>query len=207
MLAKQLPIPDASPLPLFLFSDKKLALGDKGSFYNNNKGLLSQGNIELEKDISFISELKGLFFKNPLLSFSLIVSLFSMAGIPPLIGFFSKQLVFYSALQNGYYFLSLFSIIVSVISCSYYLQIVKVLLTKLSVTALPYPYSKTNNNFYTNRSGSLICESKGDKGINKLTNTHSYLIAILTLTNLFFFIKPSLILNSTQLLSLSLFYI
>jgi hypothetical protein len=40
-----------------------------------------------------------------------------------------------------------------------------------------------------------------------LTNTHSYLISILTFTILFFFIKPSLILNSTQLLSLSLFYI
>lgn len=40
-----------------------------------------------------------------------------------------------------------------------------------------------------------------------LTNTHSYLISTLTFTILLFFIKPSLILNSTQLLSLSLFYI
>jgi hypothetical protein len=81
------------------------------------------------KDISFISEFKGLFFSNPLLSISLAVSLFSMAGIPPLIGFFSKQLVLYSALQNGYYFISVLAIIVSVISCSYYLQIIKVLFT------------------------------------------------------------------------------
>src|SRR4029077_18280176 len=50
------------------------------------------------KDISFISEFKGLFFTNPLLCLSLAISLFSMAGIPPLIGFFSKQLVLYSAL-------------------------------------------------------------------------------------------------------------
>jgi NADH-ubiquinone oxidoreductase chain 2 len=81
------------------------------------------------KDISFISEFKGLFFSNPLLSISLAVSLFSMAGIPPLIGFFSKQLVLYSALQNGYYFISVLAIIVSVISCSYYLQIIKLLFT------------------------------------------------------------------------------
>jgi NADH-ubiquinone oxidoreductase chain 2 len=200
--------------------------------------------LELEKDISFISELKGLFFKNPLLSFSLIVSLFSMAGIPPLIGFFSKQLVLYSALQNGYYFLSLVAIIVSVISCSYYLQIVKVLLTTPNVSTLPYYNSsnKFNNKppafggggllaFYSyyyknkNKKQEQLAPKKGNKfniaipalapafgrgegkGTNNLTNTHSYLIAILTLTNLFFFIKPSLILNSTQLLSLSLFYI
>jgi NADH-ubiquinone oxidoreductase chain 2 len=91
------------------------------------------------KDISFISEFKGLFFSNPLLSLSLAVSLFSMAGIPPLIGFFSKQLVLYSALQNGYYFISVLAIIVSVISCSYYLQIIKILLTKsTSIGALQH---------------------------------------------------------------------
>jgi NADH-ubiquinone oxidoreductase chain 2 len=180
--------------------------------------------LELEKDISFISELKGLFFKNPLLSFSLIVSLFSMAGIPPLIGFFSKQLVLYSALQNGYYFLSLVAIIVSVISCSYYLQIVKIL-----ITTIPSSYFETKNNkinicpkiasqqalsfldtpekLGAKPQGSLGQASSLRRVRNKLTNTHSYLIAILTLTNIFFFIKPSLILNSTQLLSLSLFYI
>jgi NADH:ubiquinone oxidoreductase subunit 2 (subunit N) len=79
------------------------------------------------KDISYISEFKGIFFKYPLLSISLAVSLFSMAGIPPLIGFFSKQLVLYSALQNGYNFISVVAIIVSVISCSYYLQIIKLI--------------------------------------------------------------------------------
>jgi NADH:ubiquinone oxidoreductase subunit 5 (subunit L)/multisubunit Na+/H+ antiporter MnhA subunit len=46
-----------------------------------------------------------------------------------LIGFFSKQFVLYSALQNGYYFISLIAIIVSVISASYYLKIIKVLHT------------------------------------------------------------------------------
>ena len=136
------------------------------------------------KDISNISEFKGLFFSNPLLSISLAVSLFSMAGIPPLIGFFSKQLVLYSALQNGYFFISVLAIIVSVISCSYYLQIIKVLFTS---------------------SHTLV--SLEEKIENHLTNTHSYLISTLTVTILLFFIKPSLILNSTQLLSLSLFYI
>jgi NADH-ubiquinone oxidoreductase chain 2 len=46
-----------------------------------------------------------------------------------LIGFFSKQFVLYSALQSGYYFISLIAIIVSVISASYYLKIIKVLHT------------------------------------------------------------------------------
>src|SRR5580693_934475 len=82
------------------------------------------------KDIKFISELKGQFFLNPLLSLSLSICLFSMAGIPPLIGFFSKQFVLYSAVQSGYYFISFVAILVSVVSASYYLKIIKVLHTE-----------------------------------------------------------------------------
>jgi len=155
---------------------------------------LVKGNI---KDIRDISELKGLFFSNPLLSLSLGICLFSMAGIPPLIGFFSKQFVLYSALQNGYYFISLIAIIVSVISASYYLKIIKVLHTDITLETNQTPPKGANvESLYT-----------VTKGKYTLTNTHSFLISSLTLFILLFFIKPSIILNSTQLLSLSLFYI
>src|SRR6267142_2670461 len=83
-----------------------------------------------ENDINYISELKGQFFLNPVLSISLTIFLFSMAGIPPLIGFFSKQFVLYSAIQNGYYFMSIIAIVVSIISASYYLKIIKILFTE-----------------------------------------------------------------------------
>ena len=95
----------------------------------NNNTLISNTKLGQQIELRYIYELKGLFFTNPLLSLSLCISLFSMAGIPPLIGFFSKQFVLYSALQNGYYFISLIAIIVSVISASYYLKIIKVLHT------------------------------------------------------------------------------
>jgi NADH-ubiquinone oxidoreductase chain 2 len=191
------------------------------------------GNI---RDIRYISELKGLFFSNPLLSLSLGICLFSMAGIPPLIGFFSKQFVLYSALQNGYYFISLIAIIVSVISASYYLKIIKVLHTfednvfeakkAIKPLAKVESFHTTTANFCSQnlylrykskgKSKSEVVEPKVDNNLdpiiftqsnNTLTNTHSFLISSLTLIILLFFIKPSIILNSTQLLSLSLFYI
>lgn len=143
-------------------------------------------------DINLISELKGQFFANPILSLSLSVCLFSMAGVPPLIGFFSKQFVLYSAVENGYYFISLVAIIVSVISASYYLKIVKVLHTENeSCDEAPI----TNNLHLDN-----TIESK-----TSITNLHSFIISTLTLSIIFFVLKPSLILNSTQLLSLSIF--
>lgn len=147
------------------------------------------------KDLKFLSELKGQFYSNPLLSLSLTICLFSMAGTPPLIGFFSKQFVLYSAIQSGYYFMAIVAIIVSVVSASYYLKIIKILHTEsenTSEVALPSSNGLNNTNTVS---------------LSLLTNFHSYLISILTLTILLFVIKPSLILNSTQLLSLSLFYI
>jgi len=150
------------------------------------------------KDIKYISEFKGNFFFNPLLSLSLAVCLFSMAGIPPLMGFFSKQFVLYSAVQNGYNFISIVAILVSVVSASYYLKIIKVLHT--------YPENEDTNSLVENNSTHFLNKGEVDVMENTiLTNFHSYLISSLTLSILLFILKPSLILNSTQLLSLSLF--
>jgi NADH-ubiquinone oxidoreductase chain 2 len=152
-----------------------------------------------------------------------------MAGIPPLVGFFSKQFVLYSALQNGYYFISILGIIVSVISASYYLKIIKILFTESTESELDHSEATLNNPLIENasfkeelinkigttvedltlastktRAGTLADDNSENIII---TNTHSYLISILTLFILLFFIKPTIILNSTQLLSLSLFFV
>jgi len=126
-----------------------------------------------------------------------------MAGIPPLIGFFSKQFVLYSAVQSGYYFISIVAILVSVVSASYYLKIIKTL------------HTEENNpiNFIDNPSKNNIVNKnlyKGMSTINSeikplLTNLHSFIISTLTLSIILFILKPSVILNITQILSLSLF--
>ena len=75
--------------------------------------------------IQLISQLKGYFFINPLLSISLAITIFSFVGIPPLVGFFAKQMVLSAALDNGYLFLSLVAILTSVIGAVYYLNVIK----------------------------------------------------------------------------------
>jgi NADH-ubiquinone oxidoreductase chain 2 len=158
---------------------------------NNNKNntkTLYELNKDIDKDIRFISELKGQFIENPLLSLSLAICLFSMAGIPPLIGFFSKQMVLYSAIESGYYFICIVAILSSVISASYYLKIVRVLFSE----------KESKDHFLGNNEFKLT-------GEHIITNLHSILISTLTLSILFFILKPSILLNSTQLLSLTLY--
>src|ERR1700744_4940610 len=75
--------------------------------------------------IQLISQLKGYFYINPVLALSLTITIFSFVGIPPLIGFFAKQMVLSAALDSGYVFITLVAILTSVISAVYYLNIIK----------------------------------------------------------------------------------
>lgn len=93
-------------------------------YIHNNKEfkeLLDQNN----SPIQLISQLRGYFYINPLLSISLAITIFSFVGVPPLIGFFAKQMVLSAALDSGYVFLSLIAILTSVIGAVYYLNIIK----------------------------------------------------------------------------------
>ena len=75
--------------------------------------------------IQYIDNLKGYFYLNPLLAISLAITLYSFIGVPPLVGFFAKQMILSSALDNGDIFMCLIAILTSVISAVYYLYIVK----------------------------------------------------------------------------------
>jgi NADH-ubiquinone oxidoreductase chain 2 len=94
------------------------------NYINSNKNSLNL--LESHNSpIQLISQLKGYFYTNPLLSLSLAITIFSFVGIPPLVGFFAKQMVLSAALDNGYIFITLIAILTSVIGAVYYLNIIK----------------------------------------------------------------------------------
>ena len=72
-----------------------------------------------------ISDLSGISNKHPLLSISLLIILFSLAGIPPLGGFFAKFYVFVSVLEQEMYTLAIVGLLTTVMSAFYYLKIIK----------------------------------------------------------------------------------
>jgi NADH-ubiquinone oxidoreductase chain 2 len=88
------------------------------SEYNN----LSEKN---NSPIQLISQLKGYFSINPLLALCLVITMFSFVGLPPLTGFFGKQMVLTSALDNNNTVLVIVAILTSVIGAVYYLSIIK----------------------------------------------------------------------------------
>ena len=75
--------------------------------------------------IQLINQIKGYFYINPFIAVSLAITLFSFVGIPPIIGFFAKQMILSAALDNGYIFMTLIAILTSVIGAGYYLNLIK----------------------------------------------------------------------------------
>jgi len=74
-----------------------------------------------------LDDLSGLSKKHPLLSLSLLVALFSLAGIPPLAGFFAKFYIFKAVIEQSMYFLAIVGLLSTVIAAFYYLRIIKII--------------------------------------------------------------------------------
>ena len=157
--------------------------------------------------IQLIDQLKGYYYINPILSLSLAITLFSFAGIPPLIGFFGKQMILSAAIENGYIFMSLVAILTSVISAVYYLAIIK----QIFFDKPDYEFNNELSNF--NADG-LITEkntilNKVSIKINNivLSSSLSLTISIITLIITLFIFMPSELLNIANILALILFNI
>jgi NADH-ubiquinone oxidoreductase chain 2 len=126
---------------------------------------------------------------NPLLAISLAITLFSFIGVPPLVGFFAKQMILSAALDNGYVFMSLLAILTSVISAVYYLVVVQVIFFEK-----PEYSGEKKNSFISSISTITLSSSLTGK------------ISILTLTILLFIFIPKEILCLNNIMSILLFY-
>lgn len=152
--------------------------------------------------IQLISQIKGYFFINPILALSLTITIFSLVGIPPLIGFFGKQMVLSAALDNGYFFISLIAIITSVISAAYYLGIIKYVFFRKSVYKLDPVQA---NNYFK---GTIITNNNSIKNVifnHKniiLSNYLTITISILTIIITMFILSPQQLLSITNILAL-----
>lgn len=83
--------------------------------------------IILSLNKRFLIELGGLSRNNPVLAITLTLTFLSVAGVPPLAGFFSKWLILLSGVSKGYYLISLIIVISSVIAGVYYVRIIKII--------------------------------------------------------------------------------
>ncbi len=85
--------------------------------------MMKRNNVYYEQ----IEDLSGLSKNHPLLSLSLLIILFSLAGIPPLAGFFAKFYIFKSVLEQSMFFLAIVGLLSTVVAAFYYLRLIKIM--------------------------------------------------------------------------------
>ena len=84
----------------------------------------------LRKKMYFMKKskiLSGLSTNHPILSIALLIVLFSLAGIPPLAGFFAKFYIFMAVIEQSMYFLAIVGLLSTVIAAFYYLRLIKII--------------------------------------------------------------------------------
>lgn len=81
----------------------------------------------IKNRLKYTTDLSMLAKTNPLLALTLTITLFSMAGIPPLAGFYSKAFLFFASVSSTMYLLAILGVLTSVISCFYYIRIIKIM--------------------------------------------------------------------------------
>jgi len=182
-----------------------ISIGFSLYYYVNESNEYKQLDDKNNSPVQLISQLKGYFEINPLLALSLTITIFSFAGIPPLIGFFAKQMVLSAALDSGYIFLALVAILTSVISGVYYLNIIK----QIFFDAPEHTINPETANLTLH--GNIIQNNNLVEKITFKTNSiilSSYLtitISVLTLIILLFIFVPQEWLSLTNILALILF--
>ncbi|HVV61533.1 MAG TPA: NADH-quinone oxidoreductase subunit NuoN [Pseudolabrys sp.] len=128
------------------------------------------------KLVENIDDLAGLSRTHPTMAFFLAMLLFSLAGIPPLAGFFAKFYVFLAAINAGLYTLAVIGVLTSVVGAYYYLAIVKIM---------------------------YFDEAAG--GFQRMPATLRFVLALAGLANILFFAYPAPLLNAATAAANSLF--
>ena len=158
-----------------------IAIGVSLYLYYSN---IEKNNSLSEKSnspIQLISQLKGYFSINPVLALCLVITMFSFIGLPPLAGFFGKQMILTFALDNHKLILVVIAILTSVIGAVYYLSVISTIYSDES------DYKKLYGLF----------------NVFSLSNPYSITLAVLGLIIVVFVLIPKEILNFSELLTLN----
>jgi NADH-quinone oxidoreductase subunit N len=124
-----------------------------------------------------INDLAGLGKTHPLLAATIAIFMFSLAGIPPLAGFFGKLYVFVAAIDAGLYILAIIGVVTSVVGAFYYLRIIKVMYFDDPIDAL-------------------------DSNIGR---DMTFVIGVTSVIVILFFVYPSPVLNTAKIAAAALF--
>ena len=176
-----------------------IAIGYSYYLYINNKPEYTNLSDLNNSPLQMISQIKGFYLTNPFLSVCLVITMFSFVGLPPLIGFFAKQMILSSALDSGFIFLVFVAVITSVIGAVYYLGLIKtIIFDKAEYKEYCCFEDKPGFKYFSK----YIEEFKKENANNTLSSYLSLTISQITLFIFIFILAPIECLNICNILSI-----
>lgn len=141
--------------------------------------------------VNYISDLRQSFSIYSIITFSIVISLFSISGLPPLVGFIAKINVLGSSVEEGAYVIFIIAIMSSVVSASYYLKIIKIIMFDEP------EHSNQNQEF----SSKVISQKTNNpnNGTSHISPLHAFSIATCTAFLSLFILDSELLINSIEL--------
>jgi proton-translocating NADH-quinone oxidoreductase chain N len=98
------------------------------------------------KKFKYLSDFSSIFYLNNFVGISFLVIFFSMSGIPPFAGFFSKFFIFFGTINNDLIIVSIFTILISGLGCFYYIRLIKIIFFEVSnLNFIFYDIKKENS--------------------------------------------------------------
>nr|YP_003795375.1 NAD2 [Phakopsora pachyrhizi]ACT15469.1 NAD2 [Phakopsora pachyrhizi] len=132
-----------------------------------------------ERPVNYLSDLRQSFSKYSIVTFSIVISLFSIIGLPPIVGFIAKMGVLWSSVDEGAYVNFMVAIMSSVVSASYYLKIIKIIMF--------------------DGGGSKMIETPHRIRISNISPLHAYTISTGTAFICLFILDSEVLINSIEL--------
>ncbi|KNF06925.1 NADH dehydrogenase subunit 2 (mitochondrion) [Puccinia striiformis f. sp. tritici PST-78] len=141
--------------------------------------------------VNYISDLRQSFSRYSIITFSIVISLFSMSGLPPLVGFIAKINVLWSSVEEGAIVMFIIAIMSSVVSASYYLKTIKIIMfdepnqdQEFSSRVIPLNTNNTDDSI---------------NGTSNISPIHAYSISTCTAFLSLFILDSELLINSIEL--------
>ena len=163
----------------------------------------------LDERVKYTTDLARLSTSNPTLAFTLTIVMFSLAGIPPLAGFYSKAFLLFAAIRSAHYVLALIGVLMSAISAFYYIRIVKIMYFESiaapgkSTTSSVHPRSTPYNKSETSSPAATLRSAGSMLSFTQINKEISLVCAVCVAFLLFFSLHPKplfLITNKSALL-------
>lgn len=149
--------------------------------------LLNRANGSQNTSIIYFKDLLNIRLYNKKIAYTIVLLLSSMSGLPPFIGFFTKFFIILDFIQNGFFFLSFYILVINLVSVYYYIKVIKCLFFERPMLVSIKKNKSSNIFLFWEKTN--YCNEIEDFGIYFFLSTTLFLLSLKYIPSLYLFVQ------------------